>query len=110
MKPPRHVDVGPYRYRIVVGTAAIDRKSVEMGSELVGKYDGVAQTITLDPTLRFDGVRDTLLHELLHALLVPLELDDKEEERIIQQLSPALLDLLRRNPKLARYLLAERAA
>lgn len=109
VKAPRHVDVGPYRYKVVLDRAAIDRKSVEFEHALDGKFDLVGQTITLSPELGFDGLRDTLLHELLHALLVTLELDGKKEERIVLALAPLLLDTLRRNPKLVRFLLGERS-
>lgn len=108
MKPPRTIDVGPYRLEVVVSETAIDRKSIERGAELIGRFEGDSQKITLSPNLAFDMLRETLLHEILHGLLMPLELDDKEEERIILTLSPSLLDLFRRNPKLIRFILEER--
>lgn len=108
MKPPRHVDIGPYRYRVVVDGAAIDRKSVEFEHALDGKFDGHNQTLTISPALGFDGVRDTLLHEILHGVLVPLELNETKEERVVLFLAPALLDLLRRNGDLVAFLLKDR--
>lgn len=105
MKPPRTVTLGPYRLEIVVDGAALDRKSVEFEAELSGKFDLPAQRVILSPTLAPDVLRETLLHELLHGLLVPLELGHKREERIVLTLAPALLDTLRRNPTLVRFLL-----
>lgn len=56
-------------------------------------------------------VRETLQHEILHALLEDiiatikdLEGEDKIEEQLIRLLSPRLMSFAVENPKLARYL------
>lgn len=52
-------------------------------------------------------LRDTMLHEVLHTCtrMVGLdeELGDKTEEQVVARLT-ALLDVLRRNPKLVSFL------
>jgi hypothetical protein len=54
--------------------------------------------------------REILLHEILHALLatsgVASEMGEKREEGLVRALSPWLLDLLQRNPRLVSYLTA----
>jgi hypothetical protein len=57
------------------------------------------------------AMRDTVLHEVLHAILwvsglaFNEQMSEETEERIIRNLTPWLLDLLRKNPKLITYLL-----
>lgn len=49
-------------------------------------------------------LRDTLLHEVIHALSFELHLE--LEERQVHVLASGLLDTLRRNPELAMFLLS----
>lgn len=55
-----------------------------------------------------DQLRDTVLHEVLHAICfnygVPTT-DDETEEAILKTLTPVLLDVLCRNPELVDLLL-----
>lgn len=57
-----------------------------------------------------DQVRDTVLHEVLHAIVGLTGLGEtlgEDEESVVGRLSIHLLDTLRRNPKLANYLFWE---
>ena len=56
-------------------------------------------------------VKETLQHEILHALLEDvvttikdIESEDKMEEQLIRFLSPRLMSFALDNPKLARYI------
>ena len=105
--PPDTVQVGPYTVTLVEDQAAIDRRSVEERGRLLGHYDECTTTITLAPDLTPDIRAETILHELLHAITAMTglanELED-DDEKIVRRLSPALLDMLRRNPALVEYL------
>jgi Zn-dependent peptidase ImmA (M78 family) len=97
-KPPASVMVGPYRYKVVVDDARIP-------PDLYGLCDKGKHTISLHPDQSAVRLRSTLVHELLHALcdLTGVD-DDKAEERIVTVLAPALLEVLRKNPRLVDWL------
>lgn len=98
MKPPRHIQVGPFRYRVRVDQ--IDD---------CGTTDPDRLTITLRESNPSDVQRETLLHEVLHAVLancgLAKELGDDQEEHVVRALSPILLDTFDRNPRLVDFLL-----
>jgi hypothetical protein len=81
-------------------TWSITRKSTP------GKY-GECQhgklVINVSPASADDQQRDTLLHEVIHALEVEGQL--KMTERQVTGLATLLLSSLRHNPKLAQFLL-----
>lgn len=60
-----------------------------------------------DPVGR-DSFTDTLLHECLHMLIAVGALQDTladgDDERFVKRFSPMLLDFIRRNPELVRWL------
>jgi hypothetical protein len=106
----KRVQIGPARYRVVVGQAAIDRRAAEDGrSELLGHCHNDELVITVSPKMAEDAQRDTLLHEVLHAIFhstgLAHDLGDEKEESMIRRLTPALLDLIRRNPRLVADLM-----
>ena len=53
--------------------------------------------------------RDTVTHEVLHALLscFPHGMEEEAEEKFVASLSPHLLALLRDNPQLIKFLTAD---
>lgn len=109
MKRPDKVRVGPHRYRIRYDKDAIDLKATEHNERrLYGLTEPTAQVIHIDPTLAPDQLRDTVLHEVLHACLSLIGADEQlspgKEERLVRALSPVLLQVLCDNPKLARFL------
>lgn len=110
MKPPRKIHVGPHTYRVVVDTAAMNAESVDAGEALVGRCCRRSQTIYVEPDQHPSQRRDTLLHEVLHAVASVTALEsewgDEREEEIVLRMTPALLDVLRRNPRLVAYLTA----
>lgn len=65
------------------------------------------QTIYLAKNQKDDITADTLLHEILHAIWSVVggaAYEEADEERIVSMLTGTLLDTLKRNQKLARYL------
>lgn len=111
-RPPGKLRIGPLRVRVKVDRAAMDRASTDHGEQLLGQADVATCRILLEPMMTPDAMRETLLHEVLHytCSLTGLSehLGDKEEEQLVQRLSPILLDTLQRNPKLVAYLMRER--
>jgi hypothetical protein len=105
---PASVRVGPYRYKVVVSAERIKELEKESNSELYGITTHGHLEIALQPDVADLILRETLLHEVLHAVLYNTGLSDrmsdKAEEHLIRGLSPALFALLRDNPDLVAYL------
>ena len=107
MKPPKAVKLGPYTIPIV-----FDREAMRVAGGN-GAYNPDMSTIVLQDNNSLDVERDTVLHELLHAIWqmtnltkrYPDQEEDSDGEKIIMDLSPRILELLQRNPALVRYLL-----
>jgi hypothetical protein len=109
---PPVVQVGPYRFTVRCDTPSIAVKSQESGNKKpMGLTDTLNLTIDIDPKCAPDQRADTLLHEVLHTIICTVGGWEKgwTEEDAISALSPTLLDTLRRNPDLVRYLLGEYA-
>lgn len=68
-----------------------------------GHCDRFRQAIKVDKDAHDEQQRDTLLHEVLHAL--DHELDTKLSERQIRLTATGLLCVLRENPRLLAYLI-----
>lgn len=107
---PRTVHVGPMTYTVTTDKTDLLKATVDQRSPLFGWSCERTQVIGLDPNQADGSKRDTLLHECLHQINVltglVVDWDREEEEKIVRRLTPALLDLLRRNPKLVAYLTA----
>ncbi len=96
--PPKQLRVGPYTYKVAVDP---DRLPVD----LFGQCDKGKHVIALHPEQSSIRLRSTLLHEILHALCDVTGVDDdKAEEHIATVIAPALLAVLRDNPKLVSWL------
>lgn len=95
MKPapiPESITVGPHTYKV-----RRVRKLQDLGKCC---YD--TQTVKLRPRMPRDKTREVLLHEVLHACGYP-SLCGKDEE-FVDTIAPALLQVLRANPKLVAHL------
>jgi len=107
MRPPSKVQVGPLSYDVVL--VATDHPAV---SDCAGRTERGAQNIWIDRQTGPDQLRETVLHEVLHTVwgLAGLQMDiddvgeDSQGEKIINRVTPLLLDVLRRNPRLVAYL------
>ena len=104
MSLPATVQVGAYAYTIQV-CAEIGR---DLGHD--GNHNRTLQRIRLNPSQGPDSLRDTLLHEILHAVCSNSGLDGadeefkKVEEQFIYLVVPGLLGVIRDNPLLLAYL------
>jgi hypothetical protein len=70
-------------------------------STALGTYIQDKTEIQLKSSMSKSAERNTLLHEVLHAILQEYELDSEE---LVRAVTPALLGLLRDNPALVDYL------
>jgi hypothetical protein len=108
VNPPKSIKIGPFTYKIHVDQARCDRASIEQNQNQVGECDTETGTILISPKLGPLQQAETVLHEVLHALNdmtgISEQVTSDTEEIIVRALSPALLDCLRRNPALVRYL------
>lgn len=113
--PPDEVVIGPHPYRVerVIdsGTGlARQARPNEVGHTDMGRNK---MTIRSDGSQAPMQERDTLLHEVVHAVLWQAGLDEEHDvfktdrmaERVVDVLATSLLDVLRRNPTLVDYLL-----
>lgn len=95
---PAVVHVGPHVYEV--------REAPDMDD--LGDISFENQEIRIRPVGGRSQQQDSLLHEVLHALTdltgVAYEIGGAEDEKLVRRLAPALLDVLRRNPALLRYL------
>lgn len=100
MKPPATVTVGPHRYKLTFAESRVVRLTDDTDSSY-GETDHKHAVITVDPNQAPTMLRDTVLHEILHACmsLIGVQEDagvDREtEERIVLRLAPVLLQIVR---------------
>lgn len=108
MKFPSKVRVGAHVYRL--------KYDIELRRhELTGLCSTDPQWISIAPgVMAATTERETVLHELLHAVWNQTALAKKmtpdEQEEAIWQLAPLVLALLRDNPRLVTYLIEKEAA
>ena len=105
MNPPEHVDIGPHRYTI---DASPETGLLLHDEEATGDSRPDRCIVRLDMQRPATKVAETLLHELLHCVWSQTpgrarEFNEHEEE-IVSSVAPWLLDMLRRNPDLVKYL------
>ena len=74
-------------------------------SHNLGEWDIRLATIKYDSTAAPDVQRETIFHEMLHVILEHTDIDPKRHENIIRAVSPLLLEMLTRNPKLLKWLI-----
>lgn len=100
--PVQKVLVGPYEYSITYDP------NIRQAGDVVGLFGADMESILIDPQLGRMKERETVLHEVRHGIwhmCLSDELSDKQEEKVIKRETPLLLDVLRRNPRLVKYLL-----
>lgn len=99
MKGPDKIKIGPHTFTVTYSPAV----------ELCGNTQVEHLAIGINTAQAPSQIRDTLLHELVHALLAPTKLDDDVEEQVCMALGPGLLALFVDNPDLHPYLVKESA-
>jgi hypothetical protein len=105
---PRTVKIGPFTYLILWEEPPVTQETDKIA---LGQTESWEQKIWISPELegKEQAIRDTVLHEILHACLdtVGLGYAPQEfyvEERWVAALSPVLTDTLVRNPALRKFL------
>lgn len=104
MKPPKVVYVGTFDYDV--------RLTKDLSSSILGETDTDNDLILIRKDQSKANLRDTLIHELLHAVLFAggiskaLDFDHDKEEKLVVLLSPWINALIQDNPELIDYLLA----
>lgn len=104
--PPATISIGPYTYDVVL--ESIDTGDAESDFEgylALGAVNIRDLTITLEPAQHPLMMRNSLLHEVLHAIRNITGEAGDEEEAIVCSMSALMLDTLRRNPELVSYLI-----
>ena len=99
MKLPASIRVGAHDYTV----CAVDGKAFDVAAN--GDCDHDEVMIRIRKRMRRTKTQEILLHEVLHACLYPLDL--KNEERFVEKMAPELLQVLKNNPNLVRYLVEE---
>lgn len=107
MKPPASIKVGPFDYTVLT-----DKTTCEQAVCVYGQTMASRGTILLNPEQAPSQMRDTLLHEILHAAVDAASLsvgesapiNDATEEQIVRALSPWILQAIRDNPRLVAFL------
>lgn len=99
MNPPPTIQIGPYAYTI----ERTHDETLKAG-DTWGDHDIGEQRIRVRTDASPDCSRDTVLHEILHAICEVYGVRPRKEERLVRQLSPAILDVFDRNPELLDYL------
>lgn len=98
---PKGVTIGGRKFQVQLNRAPLDEFAIRQGYKdgLFGLTDHTNFTITLNPDNGDGRMKDTLMHELLHALLNLTGLDrllsEDEDEQVANRLAPALLGFLR---------------
>jgi len=101
MMLPSYIQVGPYRYKVVLLAKDMN--------DLYGETDSRNQMIRLHPEQARDSMADTLLHEVMHAIWACSGMHEGRvtEEQAVRGLTTWLLLVLRDNPELVEYLTYE---
>lgn len=105
---PTTVKVGPYTYTVTLSDARIKELEKENNADLYGFTAHSFLEIAVSPDMADLMVRETVLHEVLHAVLyttgISNRFSENAEEHLVRALSPALFQMLRDNPQLVTYL------
>lgn len=113
MRPPNRVQVGPYSFTIDFDPITHNSVEIAEGEKLYGRVDFPSQTINVNPGQEKDSLADTILHEILHAVIyisgLQKRFEGNSEEELITPMATTLLDTLRRNPKLVDFLVGREA-
>lgn len=74
--------------------------------ETLGEWHANRAEIHYDPDSTVPVLRETILHEMLHAVCEHSGLDPDDHETIIRSISPLILHMLRENPKFTEWLVS----
>lgn len=103
------VVVGPLTFEVLFSREKIKKESVENGRQgVMGQFSFGECEIHIDPDYPIQSQRETLIHEMLHAVFhharIDWEKDKIDEERIVTRISPGLTDTLQRSPEAVDFI------
>lgn len=104
---PERIQIGPMTFRVTDEIAEHNQGVVDDLHDTYGRIRYSQGVIILDPKQNDAHKRITLLHEIMHGCWHLGDRSHKNDEKAIRSLAAPLLDVLRRNPALVAYLLAE---
>ena len=114
MKVPKTVQIGPLLWSI--STSLADYQAFALSEKDDGNALGFSRLedlqIVIKPSIPFVLKQETLLHEVLHAIVatqggvIPTAKGSELEEAFVAATSPMLLLVLRDNPDLVAFLLS----
>lgn len=93
MDIPRYLKIGPFRYTVELHEGYWNKDDIRV----YGEVDERTATINLDVDASAEVIRDAILHEVIHAILLMYEKDDED---LVRLLTPILLGVIRDNPGL----------
>lgn len=97
-KPPKTVEILGQNFGIVL--------SSEMSEEELGRCDYSNQLIYISKSQASDSMRDTLLHEIIHAIHCLMGLgDNNTEEEFTARTTTGLRSVMLQNPEVVEYVL-----
>lgn len=97
-------DSPPKRVRIIGKNYKIRHVKKVDKAHSFGEHDVAWQLIKVRRNQCFEALRDTTMHEVTHAVEEQLDLGMKERQ--VHALAAGLLQVLRENPSLVRFLTA----
>ena len=102
VKPPTRVKIGASMW-----TVAVVKDLSDASGDLYGRSSPRSVSIEMSASQDGQQMRDTLLHEVMHAICsnIPLFKNSQQEERVLRALAPWLLAVLRENNALTNYLI-----
>lgn len=115
MTPPATIVIAGHTFRIELVANPDENLGPDPTKGEVGRTEMARGLMRIrnDDHMSEHNVRDTVLHETIHAVLSMAYLDQEKDvfrtardgERVVEALGTNLLDTLRRNPDLVRYLM-----
>jgi len=93
MEIPGYLRIGPFNYKVELHEGYWNKDD----ERVYGEVDERSCTINLDVDASTEVIKDAIIHEILHAILLMYQKDDEE---LVRLLAPAIFQVLRDNPKL----------
>lgn len=97
-KIPKHVEIIGHKFTVIL--------SAEISDDELGRCDYNQQKIFISKHQASDTMRDTLLHEIIHAVHWLMGLaDNSTEEEFTARTTTGLRSVMLQNPGVVNYLL-----